>query len=231
MSYREIDCKRDQFRKYIESKGVVDSITKVLIKLLETPEKPEHPMDFIRQNLGASQAEERRIESLEQEVIGYKKEVEDLKSQLEAVKAKLGEYEKNTDDAVGETKNEEKPTNESVQASEAKASEINQTNGGEAVVDASKDKTSTESETAATPSSTTTTVDSGKTTNDSENADVAKSNTTTAKIDDDKPPASTANEADKTKTSENAATAAVVVTDDAAAVTAVAAAPAAENEK
>lgn len=54
-------------------------------------------MDFIRANLGATQADEKRIASLEKEVDDYKKEVSELKTQLEAVKTKLGEYEKRTD--------------------------------------------------------------------------------------------------------------------------------------
>lgn len=86
-----IDCKRDQFRKYIESKGVVDMLTKVLIKLLDAPIKPEHPMDFIRDNLGATHFEKNQIEQLEQTVKDYKHEVEDLKYQVEELKKKLNE--------------------------------------------------------------------------------------------------------------------------------------------
>lgn len=86
-----IDCKRDQFRKYIESKGVVDMLTKVLIKLLDAPVKPEHPMDFIRDNLGATHFEKNQIEQLEQTVKDYKHEVDDLKFQIEELKKKLNE--------------------------------------------------------------------------------------------------------------------------------------------
>lgn len=198
---QEIDGKRDQFRKYIESKGVIDSITKVLIKLLETPEKPEHPMDFIRANLGATQAEERRIESLEQEVSGYKKEVSELKSQLEAVKAKLNEYEKEAEtNETDEKKNEEKPTVESSQVVDSKP--VESVGGAEA--DSIKDKTIAESEKAATPNLSTTTVDSAKATNDSENADVAQSNTSTTKSEDENKSESTNDDGDKTKASDNA---------------------------
>lgn len=166
-------------------------------------------MDFIRANLGASQAEERRIESLEQEVNGYKKEVSDLKTQLEAVKGKLSEYEKATEtkDAaaavVAEVKNEEKPAEASVPATES-----NQTNVvGGAEADVVKDKIS-ESEKAATPSSAASTVDSAKAANDSENADVAKSNSAEPKADDEKKPEAAADEADQTKTSDTTVAAA-----------------------
>lgn len=197
---QEIDGKRDQFRKYIESKGVIDGITKVLIKLLELPEKPEHPMDFIRANLGASQAEENRIASLEKEVDDYKKEVSELKSQLEAVKAKLSEYEKPTDATeADDTKNNEQ-SGETVQATETKESDSKLSSVGGAEADTVKDKNVAESEKAATPSTTAATVDSAKVLNDSENADVAKSNTTDSKKDDEKSVALTTTDADKAKT-------------------------------
>lgn len=181
--------------------------------MLETPERPEHPMDFIRANLGASQVEERRIATLEQEVIGYKKEVSELKTQLEAVKSKLKEFEQKTDvEASGDANNDEKPSATPVAEIDAKEGESKQINGGGAEADVNKDKTITESEKAATPSSTAATVDSAKTSNESENADVAKStNTSSAKADDDKPNAlatdTASDETNKSKTSENAATA------------------------
>lgn len=91
MSYKPVDCKRDQFRKYIESKGVIDMLSKVLAKLLEAPVKPEHPIDFIRDNLGATLFEKNRIEQLEQIVKDYKHEVADLKSQIDNLQKKLNE--------------------------------------------------------------------------------------------------------------------------------------------
>lgn len=91
LGWQPIDNKRDQFRKYMESKGVIDTITKVLMKLLEAPVKPEHPIDFIRDNLGPTIAEKLRVEGLEQQLADYKKEVSDLKSQIEELKAKLDE--------------------------------------------------------------------------------------------------------------------------------------------
>lgn len=86
-------------------------------------------MDFIRANLGATQADEKRIASLEKEVDDYKKEVSELKTQLEAVKTKLGEYEKRTDTdttvvhkeetATADTKKDENDaTNGSVESTE-----------------------------------------------------------------------------------------------------------------
>lgn len=61
------------------------------MKLLETPVKPEHPIDFIRDNLGPTIAERLRVEDLEQQLADYKKEVSDLKSQIVELKVKLDE--------------------------------------------------------------------------------------------------------------------------------------------
>lgn len=64
------------------------------MKLLEAPVKPEHPIDFIRDNLGPTIAEKLRVEGLEQQLADYKKEVSDLKSQIEELKVKLDEINK-----------------------------------------------------------------------------------------------------------------------------------------
>lgn len=122
LGWQPIDNKRDQFRKYIESKGVIDTITKVLMKLLEAPVKPEHPIDFIRDNLGPTIAERLRVEGLEQQLADYKKEVSDLKSQIEELKVKLDETNKpmvngNIDINKPDEQSESSPK-ESVQATE-----------------------------------------------------------------------------------------------------------------
>lgn len=85
MAFKPIDNKRDQFRKYIESNGVVEMLSKVFIQLMENPEKPEHPIDFIRENLGASLQEKMQIDLLQQEVASYRLQVEELKQKLVAV--------------------------------------------------------------------------------------------------------------------------------------------------
>lgn len=154
-----IDCKRDQFRKYIESKGVIDMITKVLIKLLEAPVKPEHPMDFIRDNLGATMYERNQIELLEQQVNDYKKEVTDLKSQIDELKSKLGDKEKGdekltngnvtSDAAAVAEKMVEKVAETAASASVSPAPAIN----GGAKIDDSADNGISESEKAVAPAS------------------------------------------------------------------------------
>ncbi|KAK2833995.1 hypothetical protein Q7C36_014696 [Tachysurus vachellii] len=65
--YRASESKREQFRRYLEKAGVLDSLTNVLVALYEETEKPNNALDFIKQRLTAgdpdsSQAEVLRVE-------------------------------------------------------------------------------------------------------------------------------------------------------------------------
>ncbi|ELU09571.1 hypothetical protein CAPTEDRAFT_106771 [Capitella teleta] len=40
------DSKREEFRKYLEKSGVLDSLTKVLVGLYEEPEKPSNALEY-----------------------------------------------------------------------------------------------------------------------------------------------------------------------------------------
>lgn len=63
-------------------------LTKVFIQLLESPVKPEHPIEFICENLGSSIKQKVEIDMLKQQVQTYRQQVEDLKKQLEDVQKK-----------------------------------------------------------------------------------------------------------------------------------------------
>ena len=89
--FQPIDNKRDQFRKYIETYGVVDMISKVLVKLFELPVKPEQPVNFILENLGVSTKSNIQIELLQEEVENLKQQVENLKQQLADEREKNGQ--------------------------------------------------------------------------------------------------------------------------------------------
>ncbi|CAN1247065.1 c-Myc-binding protein [Linum grandiflorum] len=53
MRYREEkEAKKEAFRKYLESSGVVDTVTKALVALYEQDEKPSSALEFIQQKLG-----------------------------------------------------------------------------------------------------------------------------------------------------------------------------------
>ncbi|XP_027104674.1 uncharacterized protein [Coffea arabica] len=48
----EKEAKKEAFRKYLESSGVLDALTKVLVALYEQSDKPSSAMEFIQQKLG-----------------------------------------------------------------------------------------------------------------------------------------------------------------------------------
>ncbi|KAL3523711.1 hypothetical protein ACH5RR_016545 [Cinchona calisaya] len=48
----EKEAKKEAFRKYLESSGVLDALTKVLVALYEQDEKPSSALEFIQQKLG-----------------------------------------------------------------------------------------------------------------------------------------------------------------------------------
>ncbi|CAI9091446.1 OLC1v1026483C1 [Oldenlandia corymbosa var. corymbosa] len=52
MSSIEKEAKKEAFRKYLESTGVLDALTKVLVALYEQNEKPSSALEFIQQKLG-----------------------------------------------------------------------------------------------------------------------------------------------------------------------------------
>ncbi|KAJ0982384.1 hypothetical protein J5N97_010639 [Dioscorea zingiberensis] len=48
----EKEAKKEAFRKYLESSGVLDALTKVLVALYEESDKPSSALEFIQQKLG-----------------------------------------------------------------------------------------------------------------------------------------------------------------------------------
>lgn len=92
-SFQPIENKRDQFRKYLEATGVIEVLSKSITKLMESPEKPESPVDFIRDNIGLSQKDLNQLEFLKEEVEVYKKQVNDLKIEIAGLKLERKEVE------------------------------------------------------------------------------------------------------------------------------------------
>ncbi|KAH7543282.1 uncharacterized protein LOC107412180 [Ziziphus jujuba] len=59
MRYKEEkEAKKEAFRKYLESSGVLDVLTKVLVALYEQNDKPSSALEFIQQKLGGPSASE-----------------------------------------------------------------------------------------------------------------------------------------------------------------------------
>lgn len=45
--YQSISQRKEEYRKYLESNGVVDAITKVIVSLYEQEVKPEDPLQYV----------------------------------------------------------------------------------------------------------------------------------------------------------------------------------------
>ncbi|TPX38122.1 hypothetical protein SmJEL517_g00355 [Synchytrium microbalum] len=77
------DQKKEDFRKYLEKNGITDALTKVLVGLYEEPEKPENPVDFIKQFLGGPSNVD--VEALKHENEDLRRKVDELQARLDEV--------------------------------------------------------------------------------------------------------------------------------------------------
>merc|ERR1719510_2335562 len=81
-----MDAKREEFRKYLEKEGVLEFLTKQLVKLYEETDKPENALDYLKNNVAESNAhvsDLKKIAELEKENLQLK---EDLKNYEERIK-------------------------------------------------------------------------------------------------------------------------------------------------
>ncbi|XP_028984467.1 c-Myc-binding protein-like [Betta splendens] len=91
--YRGQDNKREQFRRYLEQAGVVESLTSVLLSLYEQPEKPSNALEFVRQQFGATGTTCEDTAKLQHEVIDLRQKCARLTEENKDLKAKLQRYE------------------------------------------------------------------------------------------------------------------------------------------
>ncbi|XP_011077228.1 C-Myc-binding protein homolog [Sesamum indicum] len=103
----EKEAKKEAFRKYLESSGVLDALTKVLVALYEQNDKPSSAIEFIQQKLGGPTLAE--YEKLQAEVSDLQIRYSEL---LAVHQDKCREYEelKNTHMQEKETAKEEAPS-------------------------------------------------------------------------------------------------------------------------
>ncbi|KAM7252258.1 hypothetical protein ACFE04_024141 [Oxalis oulophora] len=60
----EKEEKKENFRKYLDSSGVLDALTKVLVALYEQNQKPSSALEFVQQKLGGpSLSEYEKVQS------------------------------------------------------------------------------------------------------------------------------------------------------------------------
>merc|ERR1711893_71080 len=88
-TFKAADSKREEFRKYLEKAGVLDTLTKVLVVLYEEPEKPNNALDFLKQHLNVSGPESADVEALKLEVTELRQKCEQLQEENNELKMKL----------------------------------------------------------------------------------------------------------------------------------------------
>ncbi|XP_037532746.1 c-Myc-binding protein [Nematolebias whitei] len=90
--YRASDSKREQFRRYLEKTGVVDSLTSVFVSLYEQQEKPTDALEYVKEHLGPM-GQVSDTEALQQEVIDLRQKCARLIEENQDLKAKLQQHE------------------------------------------------------------------------------------------------------------------------------------------
>ncbi|XP_076593795.1 c-Myc-binding protein-like [Chaetodon auriga] len=91
--YRAADSKREQFRRYLEKTGVVDSLTSVLVALYEQQERPSNALEFVKECLGAADLTSANTEALQQEVTDLRQKCARLAEENKDLKTRLQHYE------------------------------------------------------------------------------------------------------------------------------------------
>ncbi|EDS38550.1 conserved hypothetical protein [Culex quinquefasciatus] len=82
-SFKPIDGSKEEFRKYLDRKGVLDAITKVLIKC--NTDRPDNAIEFLLENLGEKVKDKHTIACLENDLTDARNEIEALKRKVESL--------------------------------------------------------------------------------------------------------------------------------------------------
>uniref|UniRef100_A0A8C7DEA7 MYC binding protein n=2 Tax=Oncorhynchus TaxID=8016 RepID=A0A8C7DEA7_ONCKI len=101
MSYAS-ESKREQFRRYLEKAGVLDSLTNVLVALYEEPDKPNNALDFLKHHLGVAGAEPGDTEALRLELTELQQKWDLLMEENKDLRNRLLQYEPAPEDGAAE---------------------------------------------------------------------------------------------------------------------------------
>lgn len=85
------ETKKEAFRKYLESAGAIDNLTRVLVSLYEEQERPKDALDYIKSSLGAPTPEQ--YDSILAEKEKLSSDLTDAKKEIEEMKAKIADLE------------------------------------------------------------------------------------------------------------------------------------------
>ncbi|XP_016941781.3 c-Myc-binding protein homolog [Drosophila suzukii] len=83
MSFKPIDPKRDEIRRYLERGSVLDSLTKIFIRVIK--ERPENPMEYIRNHIGVVRHQHDKYERLQQDLQLANDEIQRLRGIINSI--------------------------------------------------------------------------------------------------------------------------------------------------
>lgn len=92
-SYRPIDSKREEFRKYLEKAGALDALTKVLVMLYEETEKPADALEYVRKHLGDNRPDVAELEAVRAELEAANLRIQSLEDEKHVLQERLSKYE------------------------------------------------------------------------------------------------------------------------------------------
>ncbi|XP_038828063.1 c-Myc-binding protein-like [Salvelinus namaycush] len=100
--YRGSESKREQFRRYLEKAGVLDTLTNVLVALYEETEKPNNALDFLKHHLGVAGVETADAEALRLGVSELQQKCDLLMEENKELRKRLLQYEPTPEDGAAE---------------------------------------------------------------------------------------------------------------------------------
>ncbi|KAM7362526.1 uncharacterized protein ACRADG_013164 isoform 1-T3 [Cochliomyia hominivorax] len=87
MAFKPIDPKRDEYRRYLERGGIIESLTKVFVRILK--ERPEDPTQYLLQNLGDARLQADNIAYLQSELEDARNEIQRLREIIRGINPEL----------------------------------------------------------------------------------------------------------------------------------------------
>uniref|UniRef100_A0AAQ4QXE4 MYC binding protein n=1 Tax=Gasterosteus aculeatus aculeatus TaxID=481459 RepID=A0AAQ4QXE4_GASAC len=91
------ESKREQFRRYLEKSGVLDTITSVLVQLYEENDKPDNALDFIKLQLNGPGPDPVDSEALRMELADLQQKCNLLMGENKELRNRLMQYEPQRD--------------------------------------------------------------------------------------------------------------------------------------
>lgn len=85
----QIESKRVQYRKYLERAGVIDALSKALIKLYEEQNKPDDAIRFVRKFMCESCPDDTQFDAMKADLEEAKKTISKLEQDLERLKDQM----------------------------------------------------------------------------------------------------------------------------------------------